>query len=102
MNNKLTDFWRKLYQEPFKRYLVISLIILGGILLFTGQEVATSTAGEGFGVHFFYLPGCSHCDEQKPFNDRVTDKYARYCKPIGGTVLLILGVLLLFAPHLLP
>ena len=72
MNNKLTDFWRKLYQEPFKRYLVISLIILGGILLFTGQEVATSTAGEGFTL-----------------TSRVTDKYARYCKPIGRAVLLI-------------
>jgi len=29
------------------------------------------------------------------------DRYAKYSKPIGGAILLILGALLLFAPHLL-
>jgi hypothetical protein len=30
------------------------------------------------------------------------DRYAKYCRPLGGTMLLILGILLLFAPRLLP
>jgi len=30
------------------------------------------------------------------------DRYAKYSRPLGGTILFILGVLLLFAPRLLP
>jgi len=70
-----TNFWRKFYQDPFKRYLVVSLIILGTILLFTGQGPAKPIAGEGFEVHFFYLPACPHCDEQKPFNEELANTY---------------------------
>ncbi len=75
MNNKLTNFCRKIYHDPFKRYLVISLIILGTVLLFTGQESAMSIPGEGLEVHFFYVSGCSPCEEQKPFNKELADKY---------------------------
>jgi len=72
----VTNFWRKIYQDLFKRYLVLSLIILGAVLLFTGQEAAKPTTGEGFEVHFFYLTGCSHCEEQKPFNAELVSKYS--------------------------
>jgi len=75
MNNKLTNFLRGIYHDRFKRYLVISLIILGVILLFTGQEAAKPITNEGLEVHFFYLPGCSHCDEQKPFNEKLANTY---------------------------
>ena len=75
MNDKLTNFWRKIYQDPFKRYLVLSLIILGVVLLFTGQEAANPITNEDFEVHFFYLPSCSHCDEQKPFNEKLANTY---------------------------
>lgn len=34
-------------------------------------------------------------------NSKYGEKYARYCKAIGGIVLLLLGIMLLFAPHLL-
>ncbi len=34
-------------------------------------------------------------------NTSVADRYMKYCRPIGGTILLILGVMLLFAPHVL-
>jgi len=76
MNDKVTNFWRKTYQDPFKRYLVISLIILGIILLFGSQEATKPIAGEGLEVHFFYLPGCSHCDEQKPCNEKLANTYS--------------------------
>ena len=76
MNNKLTNFCRKIYRDPFKRYLVISLIILGIILLFTGQESAKPITTEGFEVHFFYLPDCSHCEEQDPFNRELVTTYS--------------------------
>ena len=73
--NKLPNFLRKFYEEPFKRYLVISLIILGVVLFFASREPANPTAGEGFEVHFFYLTGCSHCEEQEPFNQELVNTY---------------------------
>ena len=75
MNNKLTNYLRETYQDRFKRYLIISLMILGVVLIFTGQEATKPTGGEGLEVHFFYLPGCSHCDEQKPFNEKLANTY---------------------------
>jgi|TARA_B100001964_G_C14257358_1_gene613197 putative Mn2+ efflux pump MntP len=34
-------------------------------------------------------------------NTTLGTKYARHCKIIGGIILLILGLVLIFAPHLL-
>jgi len=71
----LINFWRKFYHDRFKRYLVISLVVIGVALLFTGHEATKPIASEGFEVNFFYLPGCSHCDDQKPFNEKLVVKY---------------------------
>jgi len=75
MYNRLTNFLGKTFEDRFKRYLIISLVILGIVLIFTGQEATKPTADEGFGVHFFYLPGCPHCDAQKPFNEKLANTY---------------------------
>ncbi len=75
MNNTLNNFCKGIYQDKFKRYLVISLIILGIVILFTGQQPAQSTTSEGFEVHFFYAPGCSHCEAQKSFNIKLAKAY---------------------------
>jgi len=72
--HNITDFYKKNYQDRFKRYLIISLIILGVILLFVGPESEPST-GEGFKVHYFYFPNCSHCEEQEPFNEKLVNTY---------------------------
>ena len=71
----MINFWRKFYHDRFKRYLVISLVVIGVALLFTGHEATKPIASEGFEVNFFYLPGCSHCDDQKPFNEKLVVKY---------------------------
>jgi hypothetical protein len=73
MHNRVTDFLRNTFRDGFKRYLIISLIILGIVIGFTSQ--GTSNTGEGYEVHFFYVTGCSHCDEQRPFNERLADTY---------------------------
>jgi hypothetical protein len=73
MHNRLTNFLKNTFQDRFKRYLIISLIILGIIIGFTSQ--GTSSPGKGFEVHFFYLPGCSHCEEQEPFNEKLESEY---------------------------
>jgi len=70
MYNRLTNFLRNTFQDRFKRYLIISLIILGIVSGFASQR----TAGAG-DINFFYLPGCSHCDEQRPFNEKLAEKY---------------------------
>ena len=71
--NWLTNFLRNTFQDRFKRYLIISLIILGIVIGFTRQ--GTASTGEGYKVHFFYLPGCSHCEEQEPFNEKLESEY---------------------------
>ena len=73
MYNRVTNFLKNTFQDRFKRYLIISLIILGIVIGFTSQ--GTSSTGEGFEVDFFYLPGCSHCDEQRPFNEKLANTY---------------------------
>ena len=74
----MTDFFKKIYQEPFKRYLVIGLAVLGVILLFAGQEAgspAEPAGSEVVVVHFFYHSGCSHCRDQEPFNEKLAKAY---------------------------
>jgi len=72
--NRLTSFLKNTFQDRFKRYLIISLIILGIVIGFTSQ--GTAGTGEGFEVHFFHLPGCSSCEEQEPFNKKLENTYS--------------------------
>ena len=71
--NKVASFFTNTFQDRFRRYLIISLVILGIVLMLTSQ--GTSPTSEGFAVHFFYVTGCSHCDEQEPFNDKLAEQY---------------------------
>jgi len=71
--NRVTSFVKNVVRDRFWRYLIISLIILGIVIGFTSQ--GRSSEGEGFEVHFFYLSGCPHCDEQRPFNEKLADRY---------------------------
>jgi hypothetical protein len=71
--NRVTNFLKNTFQDRFKRYLIISLIILGIVIGFTSQK--TSSTGEGYKVYFFYLTGCSHCEDQKLFNENLATKY---------------------------
>jgi hypothetical protein len=66
---RLADFLKRTFRDRFKRYLIISLVVLGIVIAFTGQK--TSTATEGYNVYFFYLPGCSHCEAQAVFNEKL-------------------------------
>jgi hypothetical protein len=68
--NRVTNFLKNTFQDRFKTYLIISLVVLGIVIGFTSQ----GTAGIGY-VNFFYLPGCSHCEEQEPFNQKLAEKY---------------------------
>ncbi|MEK9165857.1 MAG: thioredoxin family protein [Patescibacteria group bacterium] len=65
---------KKIYADRFKRYLIVILIIIGLILIIKGQESVTQTAN-GLEFHFFYHPNCPHCKEQKPFNEKLMEKF---------------------------
>jgi len=75
MYNRVTNFLKNTFQDRFKRYLIISLVIVGIVIGFTSQGI--SSIGEGFEVHFFYVTGCPHCAEQRPFNERLAEKYSQ-------------------------
>jgi hypothetical protein len=73
MYNRLINFLKNTFQDGFKRYLIISLIILGILVAFTSQ--GTSSPAKGYIVYFFYLPGCSHCEAQEPFNEKLESEF---------------------------
>ena len=75
MCNRVVNFLRNTFRDRFKRYLIISLVILGIILIVVNGQAAEPTPVEGFEVHFFYVTGCRACDNQKPFMDRLEEKY---------------------------
>ena len=94
VNNKLVSFLLKIYRDRFKRYLTISLVVLGVVLILTGQQPAQPTPDEGFEIHFFYVSGCSNCEEQKLFNSKLANTYPSVSfvyhdisTPEGATVL---------------
>jgi hypothetical protein len=75
MHKRLIGFLRNAFEDRFRRYLIISLVILGVVLIVISQQAAERLPGEGFEVHFFYVDGCSSCEKQKPFNEELAARY---------------------------
>ena len=71
--NSVVGFLKRTFQDRFKRYLIVSLVILGIVIAFTGQRA--SIAAEDYRVYFFYLPGCSHCEAQAVFNAKLESEF---------------------------
>lgn len=70
------NWLKKIYADKFKRYLIAMLIITGLFLLFRGTEPAQQTAAsDSLAVDFFFHPSCPHCKAQKPFNEKLMDKF---------------------------
>jgi hypothetical protein len=68
--NRVTNFLKNTFRDRFKRYLIISLIVLGIVIAFTGPR--TPEAGT---INFFYLPGCPHCEAQEVFNEKLQSEF---------------------------
>jgi len=75
LHNRLANFLRGTFRDRFRRYLILSLVILGVVIGFTSQGKVSD--GDGFEVHFFYLSGCPHCDQQRPFNEKLAEEYTQ-------------------------
>lgn len=71
---------RGMWQDPFKRYVMIALAVVAAALMLFGSpgEKQAPAKPEGdtlLEVHFFYHSGCPHCKEQEPFNEEMALKY---------------------------
>jgi hypothetical protein len=74
--NGLGGFLKRTFQDRFKRYLIISLVILGIVLAVAGQGVPEPVDDDAFVVHYFFLPACPGCEAQKPFNEQLEERYS--------------------------
>ncbi|MFH1088107.1 MAG: glutaredoxin family protein [Chloroflexota bacterium] len=63
------------YRDRFKRYLVAALIVLGAVLLFTGQGAERRTPPQGLTIDMFYLPKCPACEEPEAFLQELGNRY---------------------------
>ncbi|PIT85980.1 hypothetical protein COU36_00230 [Candidatus Micrarchaeota archaeon CG10_big_fil_rev_8_21_14_0_10_59_7] len=63
--------------EPFNKWLVLGLLVLGAAVLLFPQPQAQGTGdGNASFIHFFYLPTCPHCHEQmEQLNPVLEQKY---------------------------
>ena len=61
IKSTIKQFW----ESKFNRYLLLCLILIGILAMFIAKE-PTITREDGLVVHFFYLPTCPHCADQKP------------------------------------
>lgn len=75
MFSRLTGFLRNTFQDRFKRYLIISLVILGIVFAVVDQQAPEPIPDDGFVVHFFWIEGCSACAKQKPFMEELKERY---------------------------
>jgi hypothetical protein len=62
------------FQNPFNRYLVILLFILGASLLLLEEPTQEISEAE-LTIHYFYSPICPHCAEQDPFNKQLEEDF---------------------------
>jgi len=62
----ITSTIKEFFKSRFNIYLVIFLISIGMFAFFFTGTPAQVQETEGMTVHFFYLPTCPHCAEQKP------------------------------------
>ncbi|MCX8189878.1 MAG: hypothetical protein N3F05_01470 [Candidatus Diapherotrites archaeon] len=56
---------KSFFGSRFNLVLFLALAMLGTFLLLY-QQTSQPTTIEGFAVHYFYLPTCPHCAEQRP------------------------------------
>ena len=64
--NILISTVKKFLSSKFNRYLLVILLILGLSAFYFTQDIKVTSDDVDFTVHFFYLPTCPHCSEQKP------------------------------------
>ncbi len=75
MFNRVTGFLKNTYQDRFRRYLIIAMVILGIVLAIVDGPTVDPVLDDGYPVHFFYVTGCPGCAEQKEFNPGLKERH---------------------------
>jgi len=79
MFSRLTGFLRKTFQNRFKRYLIIAMVILGVVLAIVDEPAVDPCPVDSYPVHFFHVTGCPGCAEQKQFNPELEARHPDIC-----------------------
>jgi len=74
MLSRMTGFLRNTFQDRFKRYLIISLVIVGVVIAIVDETAVDPFPDDGYPVHFFYVTGCPGCAEQKDFHPGLKER----------------------------
>ncbi len=74
MFSRLTGFLRNTFQDRFKRYLIISLVIVGVVIAIVDESAVDPLPDDGYPVHFFHVTGCPGCAEQKEFHPELKER----------------------------
>jgi hypothetical protein len=72
---KITEELGDFLKNPFNRYLIIALLILGAFIYLTEPQAVQQTSEAELVIHFFHSPACSHCAEQRPFNEQLLEDF---------------------------
>lgn len=75
---KIKSGLEKVFEDKLNRVLIPVLILVGVLLIISGgasSDVNNNKEVGELNVHFFYLPSCPHCQEQKPFNEQLMKEY---------------------------
>lgn len=72
LKTKIKDF----FSVKFNLYLVLILIVLGSFAYFKDVDFKQNiNVSEEIEIHFFYLPTCPHCNEQKPIYYEIKSEF---------------------------
>ncbi|MDD5317456.1 MAG: thioredoxin family protein [Candidatus ainarchaeum sp.] len=61
--------------DKFNLGLVVALLVLGAAVYFSQPSGVQEGTGANVSVHFFYLPTCPHCHEERPIIDELQAEY---------------------------
>lgn len=71
----LIELLKSFFSKKSNVYLVVFLAVVGLLsFAFSNQSPSQKPSVEGVEVHFFYLPTCPHCAEQKPIYYKIKEE----------------------------
>jgi len=80
MKIDLSEDIHSFFKEPFNRYLIGGLVILGLLLLLWPTPQASQCPPDTkLVMDYFYSPSCPHCAAQKPFNEQLLEEFPGLC-----------------------
>lgn len=72
---KIPVWLREAFADPFRRYLIIVLLVLGVVFSLAEYRSQQQIATQEKQISFFFHPQCPHCREQKNFIPYLKAKY---------------------------